>query len=111
MRIIIRNSANIWHKNTQNFLLIRLKYFSDNIFCDNLKAAQVRTPHFYITTKVHKTVLPGKLIVNSICFHASKVSKFVDHYLQTHAKALPSYVQEVFFINKLETVKDKLCYS
>ena len=92
--------------------MIRLKYFSDNIFCDNLKVTKVRTPHFYITTKVHKNVIPRRIIVNSIGFQASKVSKLFDHYLQPHVNALPSYVQEkTSFLNKLETVKDKLNYS
>ena len=37
-----------------------------------------------------------------------QISKFVDHYLQPHVKALPYYVQETTdFINKLETLKDK----
>ena len=70
--------------------MTQLKYFSDNNFCDNLKATKVGTPHFYITPKVHKKVIPGRLIVDSIGFHASQFSKFVDHYLQPHAKALPS---------------------
>ena len=39
--------------------------------------------------------------------HTSKLSKFVDNYVQPHAKALPSYVKDTTdFINKFENVKD-----
>ena len=86
-----------------------------NIY-DNLKATKVKTSHFYMTPKVHKPGstysmhkdIPGRPIVNFIDCHTSKISKFVDHYLQPYAKALPSYFQDTTdFKNKLEVVKDK----
>ena len=74
---------------------------------DNLKTTNVNTPHFYITSKVHKKDIPGRPVVNSTDCHTSKRSKFVDHYLQPHARALPSYVKDTTgFINKLQNVKD-----
>ena len=48
----------------------------------NLKTTFVKTPRFYITPKVHKKDIPGRPVVSSIDCHTSKLSKFVDHYLQ-----------------------------
>ena len=77
--------------------------------CDNLKTTKIRTQHFYITSKVYKKDIPGRPVVSSTDCHTNKICKFVDHYLKSHAKALPSHVQDkTNFINKLETVKDKL---
>ena len=39
---------------------------------------------------------------SSIDWYTSKISKFVDYYLQPHVKALPYHVQDTTdFINKL----------
>ena len=74
---------------------------------DNLKTTNVKLPHFYMTPKLHKKDIPGRPVVSSIDCHTSKLSKLTDHYLQLHAKALPSYVKDsTDFINKLENVKD-----
>ena len=52
--------------------------------------------------------MPGRPFVSSIHCHTSKISKFINHHLQPHAKALPSYVQDTTdFTSKLEAVKDK----
>ena len=60
-----------------------------------------------ITPKVHNKDIPGQPLVNPFGFYTSKLSKFVDHYLQPHAKALPSYVKGTTeFINKLGNVKE-----
>ena len=41
-------------------------------------------------------------------FHEVAISKFVVYHLQSHAKVLPSYVQDtIYFINKLETFEYK----
>ena len=51
--------------------------------------------------------MPGRPLVSSIDCHTSKLSKFVDHYLQLHVKAPPSYVKDTTgFINKFQNVKD-----
>ena len=74
---------------------------------DNLKITIVKTSHFYITPKVQKKDIPWQPVVSSIDCHTSELSKFVDHYLQPHTKALTSYVKDTTdFINKLEYVKD-----
>ena len=59
---------------------------------NNLKTTNVKTPQFYITPKVHIKYIPGRPVVSFIDFHTSKLSKHFDHYMQPHAKALPSYV-------------------
>ena len=80
--------------------------FARNI-ADNLKITIVKTSHFYITPKVQKKDIPWQPVVSSIDCHTSELSKFVDHYLQPHTKALTSYVKDTTdFTNKLEYVKD-----
>ena len=74
---------------------------------NNLKTTNVKAPHFYITPKVHKKYVPGRSLVSSIDCHTSKLSKFVDYYLQPHVKAPPSYVKDTTdFINKFQNIKD-----
>ena len=46
----------------------------------NLKTTNVKTPHSYITPKVHMKDIPGRPVVSSMDCHTSKLSKFVDHY-------------------------------
>ena len=99
----------IQHRNILKSSMTQLKHFilqqvlSKNIF-DILKTANVKA---HITPISHKKDTPGRPVVSSIDCHTSKLSKFVDHYLQHHAKALPSYVKATTdFINKIENVKD-----
>ena len=47
-----------------------------------------------MTPKVHKKVIPGKSVASSNVCRASKISKFVDYYLQPYTKAVPSYIQD-----------------
>ena len=95
---------NIWKSLTTP--LKRFIVLAKNI-ADNLKTTNAKTPDFYITPKVHKKDVPGWPVVSSIDCHTSKLSKFVDHYLQTHTKSLPCYIEDATdFINKLENVKD-----
>ena len=85
----------------------RQRVLATNI-ADNLETTNVKTPYFQIAPKLRKKDTPGRPAVSSIHFHTSKLSKFVNHYLQTHAKGLPSYVKHTTdFRNKLENVKDK----
>ena len=53
------------------------------------------------------TNIPGGPVVSSVECHTSKISKFVDHYLQPHAKSLPSYIKDTSdFINRINETKD-----
>ena len=45
------------------------------IITGNLKAINIKTPHFHMTLKIHKEDIPGRPVVSSI-----------DHYFQPHAK-------------------------
>ena len=77
------------------------------IIADNLKTTIIKTPHFCITPKVHKKDISGWLVKSSIDCHTGKLSRFVNQYLQPHAKALLSYIKNTTdFISKLENVKD-----
>ena len=67
----------------------RQQVLAKNI-ADNLKTTNLKTPHFYIRPKVHKKDITGRPVVCSTDCHTGKLSKFVDHYLQSHVKALPS---------------------
>ena len=72
-----------------------------------LTVDEVKTPQFHIFLKVHKTNIPGRPVVSSVEFHTSKISKFVDHYLQPHAKSLPSYIKDTSdFINRINETKE-----
>ena len=97
---IINDTIETFHRFSKKLVLAK------NI-ADNLKTTNAKTPDFYITPKVHKKDVPGWPVVSSIDCHTSKLSKFVDHYVPPHAKALPSNVKDTTnFINKLENVKD-----
>ena len=105
MKTII-NSTTAWHKNTQNLSTKRSRHLSGNklfqkIFLIILKQQMLEHHIFNITPKLHKNDIPGKPVISSTEYHTSKISKFVDHSLQLHAKTLPSYAQATYFI--LET--------
>ena len=78
-----------------------------NSTASKLTEDEVSTPQFHIFPKVHKTNIPGRPVVSSVECHASKISKFVDHYLQPHAKSLPSYIKDTSdFTNRINKTKD-----
>ena len=63
---------------------------------------EIITPQFHILQKIHEANIPGRPFVSSVECHASKISKFVDHYLKPQAEALPSYIKNTAdFINKI----------
>ena len=74
---------------------------------NKLTVDEVRTPQFHIFPKVHKTNIPGRPVVSSVECHTSKISKFVDQYLQPHAKSLSSNIKNTSdFINRINETKD-----
>ena len=86
-------------------MFYRQQVLAKNI-ADNLKPTNLIIPHFRTTPKVHKRDIPGQPVVSSFDCHTSKLSKFVDHYLQPHEKALPSYIIDTTgFMNKFEMSK------
>ena len=75
---------------------------------NSLKITEARTPLFYLLPKIHKEGNPGRPVVSSIDCHTSKISEFVDHYLQPFAKQLNSYVKDTTdFIRKLKYFSDQ----
>ena len=74
---------------------------------DSLKITNVKTPHFYITPKVHKKEIyqdnlkQVPLIAILVNFPNLLVTSS-----NPHAKALPSFVKDTtYFIKKVENVK------
>ena len=73
----------------------------------SLKTNKPKTPKFYTLPKIHKENNPGRPVVNSIESHTSKISKYVDFYLQPIAQHLPSYIKDTsHFLRKLNTTKE-----
>ena len=57
---------------------------------------------FYISPKIHKENNPGRPVINSINYHISEISPFVDHDLQPLGGEIPSYIKDTTdFINKI----------
>ena len=78
-----------------------------NLTANKLTVDKVRTPQFHIFPKIHKTNIPGIPVVSSVECHTSKISKFVGHYLQPHAKSLSSYIKDTSdFVNRINETKD-----
>ena len=73
----------------------------------SLKNDKPETPKFYTLPKIHKPSNPGRPVVNSIDSHTSRISKYVDFYLQPLARQLPSYIQDTsHFLRKLNIRRD-----
>ena len=68
---------------------------------DGLKVTKPKTPKFYFSSKTHKPNNPGRPVINSIEYHTSETSRFVDHHLQPVVKQIPSYIKHTNFINKV----------
>ena len=67
---------------------------------------EVRTHQFCIFLKVHKPNIPRRPVVGSVECHRGKISKFVDHYLQSNVKSLPPYIKDTSdFINRINETK------
>lgn len=47
-----------------------------------------KTAKFYTSLKIQKQGNPGRLGDDTINSHTSNLSKFVDHYFQTHVKSI-----------------------
>ena len=58
-----------------------------------MKLESPKTLKFYTSPKIHKKENLGRPVVNSVNYHTSNLSKFVDHYLQPHIQNLLSHVK------------------
>ena len=73
----------------------------------SLKNDKPKTPKFYTLPKIRKPNNPWRPVVNSIDSHTSRISKYVDFYLQPLARQLPSYIQDTsHFLRKLNIRRD-----
>ena len=84
------------HSETVNRAIesFRKQELLSNSTASKLTVDEVRIPQFHILPKVYKSNIPGIPAVSSVECHTSKISKFVDHCLQPHAKSLPSYIKD-----------------
>ena len=55
--------------------------------------------------KIHKANNPGRPVISSVNCHTSRISEFVDYYLQPEVKKFKSYVKDTTnFIKKIEAI-------
>ena len=55
---------------------------------------KIKTPEFHLLPKIHKANNPGRPVISSVNCHTSRISEFVDYYLQPEVKKLKSYVKD-----------------
>ena len=82
------------------------KLYSDNLIDKKtttaLKPVNTKPARFYLLPKIHKPNNPGRPVISSTNCHTTKLSKFVDHYIQPLAKQLKSYIRDTTeFLNKI----------
>ena len=71
---------------------------------NSLLEEKIKTPEFHLP-KIHKANNPGRPVISSINCHTSRISEFVDYYLQPEVKKLKSYVKDTTdFIKKIEAI-------
>ena len=68
-----------------------------------LKPVDAKPPRFYLLPKIHKPSNPGRPVISSTNCHTTKLSKYVDHYIQPLAKAVKSYIRDTTdLLNKMK---------
>ena len=72
---------------------LKHKNLLEGKLAEKLKPVNPRTPQMYLLPKIHKANNPGRPVVSSVGCHTEKISKFVDHHLQSMNKELESHVQ------------------
>ena len=75
---------------------------------NSLLEEKIKTPEFQLLPKaklIHKPNNPGRPVISSVNCQTSRISEFVDYYLQPEAKENKSYVKDTTdFIKKIETI-------
>ena len=64
----------------------------------------IKPARFYLLPKIHKKKNPGRPVVASTNCHTTKLSKFVDHFIQPLAKKVRSYIRDT--TDLLHKIKD-----
>ena len=54
----------------------------------SLLEEKIKTPEFYLFPKIHKPNNPGRPVISSVNCPTSRISEFVDYYLQPEVKKL-----------------------
>ena len=73
---------------------------------NDLLSSEAKTPHFEMLPKLYKEGNPGRPVVSSIDYHATKISKYIDNQLQPHVKELKSCVKDsTDFIRKISSME------
>ena len=71
---------------------------------NSLLEEKIKTPEFHLP-KIHKANNPGRPVISSSNCCTSRISEFVDYYLQPEVKKLKSYVKDTTdFIKKIEAM-------
>ena len=72
---------------------------------NSLLEEKIKTPEFHLLPKINKANNPGRPVISSANCHASRISEFVDYYLQPEVKKLKSYVKDTTdFIKTIEAI-------
>ena len=72
---------------------------------NSLLELKIKTPGLHLPPKRHKENNPGRPVISSANCHTSRISEFVDYYLQPEVKKLKSYVKDTTdFIKKIEAI-------
>ena len=84
--------------------------FSNDIIdketCDIPKPTNVKPARFYLLPKIHKKNNPERPVISSVNCHTTKLSKYVDHFIQPLSKKVKSYIRDTTdLINKIKQIK------
>ena len=60
---------------------------------NSLLEEKIKAPEFHLLLKIHKFNNPGRPVISSVDCHTSRISEFVDYYLQLEVKKLKPYVK------------------
>ena len=82
---------------------------NENLFTSKtanyLLEEKIKTSMFHLLPKIHKANNPGRPEISSVNCHISRISEFVDYFLQPEIKKLKSYVKDITgFIKKIEAI-------
>ena len=54
---------------------------------------KVKTPTYHLLPKIKKANNPGRPVISFVDYHTSRISEFVDHYLQPAVTNFKSYAK------------------
>ena len=73
---------------------------------DILKPTNTKPARFYLLPKIHKKNNPGRPVVSLVNCHTTKLSRYVDHYIQPLATQVKSYIRDTTnFLNKIKNLE------